>query len=69
MYPFSAETIDALKAAYDRQLIKAGFDKTLTGLPFKVRRETLKSDLKRLGIRTWRRQSLSEQKALLADTK
>ena len=68
--PFSANTIDALKKAYDRELVKAGFDpKMLTGLPFKVRDETLKSDVKKLGIRTWRRQSLSELKALLADTK
>jgi len=68
MYPFSAETIDALKAAYDRLLIKADH-KTLTGPSFEVGNETLRSDLKRLGIRSWRRQSLPELKALLADTK
>ena len=64
MNPYSANTIDALKKAYDRQLSDL---KTLTGPSFKVGRETLRSDLKRLGIRTWRRQSLSELKALLAD--
>jgi hypothetical protein len=66
MNPYSANTIDALKKEYDRQLSDL---KTLTGPSFKVGRETLRSDLKRLGIRTWRRQSLSELKALLADSK
>ena len=48
--------MDALEATYKRLLIEAGFDlKTLTGLPFKVGRETLKSDLKRLRIRGWGR--------------
>jgi hypothetical protein len=42
MYPFSADSIDALKEAYDSLLIKAGFDLNfLTGPPFKVGRETL----------------------------
>jgi hypothetical protein len=54
--PYSADTMDALEATYKRLLIEAGFDlKTLTGLPFKVGRETLKSDLKRLGVRGWLR--------------
>ena len=54
--PYSAKTIDVLEATYKRLLVKAGFDrKTLTRLPFKVGRETLKSDLKRLGIRGWGR--------------
>jgi hypothetical protein len=54
--PYSADTMDALEATYKRLLIEAGFDlKTLTGLPFKVGRETLKSDLKRLRIRGWGR--------------
>lgn len=69
MQPYSANTIGALEAEYKR-LIKANFGlKALTETPFKVGREALKSDLRRLGIRTWRRQTLSEQKALLADTK
>jgi len=52
--PYSADTMDALEATYKRLLIEAGFDlKTLTGLPFKVGHETLKSDLRRLGIRGW----------------
>jgi hypothetical protein len=56
MQPNSADTMDALKAAYDRELIKAGYDlKSLTGPPFKVRDETLRSDLKRLGFRSWLR--------------
>jgi hypothetical protein len=68
-FPYSANTIYALKEAYDRQLIKADPDlKTLAGPSFEVGLETLRSDLKRLGIRTGRRQSLSELKALLADT-
>ena len=67
--PYSANTIGALEAAYKRLLIEVDFDlKILTGPSFKVGRETLRSDLKRLGIRTWRRQSLSVLKALLADT-
>lgn len=68
--PYSANTIDALKAAYGRLLIEDGFDlKTLTGPPFKVGCEALRSDLKRLGIRTYLRQTSSELRALLADTK
>jgi hypothetical protein len=56
MEPNSARSMRELQAAYGRQLIEAGFDpKTLTGPPFKVGRETLRSDLKRLGIRSWLR--------------
>lgn len=56
MEPNSAYSMRDLQAAYDRLLIEAGFDpKTLTGPPFKVSRETLRSDLKRLGIRSWLR--------------
>jgi hypothetical protein len=54
--PNSANSMNALKKAYDRELITAGFDlKALTGPPFKVGDETLRSDLKRLGIRSWLR--------------
>jgi hypothetical protein len=53
MYPNSANSMRRLQAAYGRQLIEAGFDPT--GPPFKVSRETLRSDLKRLGIRSWLR--------------
>ena len=52
--PYSANSMNALETAYRRLLIKDGFDlKTLAGPPFKVGRETLRSDLKRLGIRSW----------------
>jgi hypothetical protein len=53
MNPNSAVSMRLLKEAYTSQLIKAGFDlEALVGPPFKVRDETLRSDLKRLGIRS-----------------
>jgi hypothetical protein len=53
MQPNSANSMDDLEASYGRLLIKDGFDPERP--PFKVSRETLRSDLKRLGIRSWLR--------------
>jgi hypothetical protein len=50
--PNSWETLDRIEKAYRRLLLKDGFDPDkLTGPPFKVSRETLRSDFKRLGFR------------------
>jgi hypothetical protein len=53
MQPNSNRCMRELEAAYARLLIEKGFRPKTP--PFKVSRETLRSDLKRLGIRSWRR--------------
>jgi hypothetical protein len=56
--PNSAQTLNEIEKAYHRLLFEDGIDlEELTGPPYKVSRETIRSDLKRLGIRSWLRRS------------
>jgi hypothetical protein len=58
--PFSEHSIDALQVEYERLLAEGGNDakELMSAAPFKADRETLRKDLKALGIRSRRRKNV-----------
>jgi hypothetical protein len=62
-FPFSDEAINALEAAYGRQLSNSNLDLgLLESAAFKVNRPKLIKDLQRLGIQSGRRIQRSKQR-------